>query len=353
MGKVWGNHETDNLPAFTLQKKVAQEPKYVFLFGAGASFGSDGRHLYESGQLPPLGKGLFGKLSTDSSLSTWSRLPEDIKGLFESKTFEEAMDYLDSTDGWAQESFQRDLDLFRYFCRFSPQPSNLYWKLARLIARKLKDKSWSGAIVTLNYDRLVEESLMRNHVFTVVKGVTFYDDNLPLLNDNQLFEVCYPHGACQLFMGQNWFKGEGNIVFGPTASIQQKAGVNHILRKQNIPIACDQKQIPMICRYQSNKRPSVKNYFIDLQQERTEKIFRTAESITIVGASCSYKTDHHIWDSLARTEAKIHYLGPSPESQNLFRDWAEKVNKIECADFIIKEHRFKDGFTYIESVNKL
>ena len=353
MGKHWENHELDKLPSYTLQKRITQNPKYIFLFGAGASFGSDGNHFYKKGKLPPLGNNLFRKLSTDKSLKTWSSLPKDIKNLFESKTFEEAMDYLDSTNEWAQGSFERDLDLFRYFCKFSPQPSNLYWKLARLISKKIKGDSWSGAIVTLNYDRLIEESLMKNYVFTVVKGVTFYDDNLPPLKDSQLFEVCYPHGACQFFLGQNWFQGEGNIVFGPDARVEQKAGVNHILKKQNIPIACDRKQIPMICRYQSNKRPSVNNYFIDLQQERAEIIFQEAESITIVGVYCSCETDHHIWDALARAKAKIHYLEPSQEFQSLFREWAEKSNKKEGKDFIIKENRFKDGFEYIKHVNEI
>lgn len=353
MGKAWADKDLDNLPSYALQKRIPEEPKHVILLGAGASFGSDGRHLYEAGKLPPLGKDLFEKLHTDSRLKTWSQLPEKIKELFVSKKFEDAMDYLDSTDGWAQESFQRDLDLFRYFYSFSPQPSNLYWKLARLVSRKLKDKSWSGAIVTLDYDRLLEESLMRNSVFTVVKGVTFYDDNLPPLNDNQLLEVCYPHGACQFFLGQNWFQGLGNIVFGPEAKALQQAGVNHILKKQNIPIACDQKQIPMICRYQSNKRPSLKNYFIDLQQERSGEILQHADTITIVGVFCSYDTDHHIWDSLAKSAAKIHYLEPSTESQAIFRIWAEKADKKEPHDFIIKEYRFKDGFDYIKSINKL
>jgi hypothetical protein len=354
MGRNWEDHEIGDLPACQLQKRIPQEPKHVFLFGAGASFGSDGKHLFETGQLPPLGRDLFAKLSADSNLNAWNQLPDEIKNLFEFKTFEEAMDYLDSTDGWAKGSFQRDLDLFRYFSRFSPQPSNMYWKLACIIAQRLKDHSWSGAIVTLNYDRLLEESLMRNRVFTVVKGVTFYDDNIPQLNDDQLFEVCYPHGACQFFLGQNWFKGDGDfIIFGPEARAEQKAGVNHILKKQNIPVACDQMQIPMICRYQSSKRPSVKNYFIDVQQGRTEELFEAAESITIVGVYCSYKTDHHIWDALSRAKAKIYYLEPSIESQDLFRQWAKIGKKVEGDHFVITNKRFKDGFEYIRDVNGL
>ncbi len=353
MGKTWEPHEIDKLPAYSLQKKIPEKPKHIFLFGAGASFGSDGYHLFKAGYLPPLGKDLFAKLSADPNLHAWSQLPQEIKSHFESRPFEEAMDYLDSANELAQGSFQRDLDLFRYFFHFSPQPSNLYWKLAHLISRRLKGEHWSGAMITLNYDRLLEESLMRNQVFTVVRGVTFYDDDLPHLNDNQLLEVCYPHGACQFFLGQNWFKGEGAIIFGPEARAEQKAGVNHILKKQNIPVACDQKQIPMICRYQSNKRPSVKNYFIDLQQERTRELIEVAETVTIVGIYCAYKTDHHIWNALSRTKAKIHYLESSIESQNLFKEWAVIAGKKEGEAFVIKDARFKDGFDYIREVNGL
>lgn len=353
MGIDLDAQDIENLPAYVLQKKVIDKPKFVFLFGAGASYGSDGKHLHAADKLPPLGKDLFVKLSTDTALRTWNNLSSEIKDLFGSKHFEEAMDYLDNTQNWADESVQRDLDLFRYFSRFSPQPSNLYWKLSILISRKLSSQSWSGAIATLNYDRMIEESLMRNKVFTVVKGVTFYDDNLPRLSDNQLIEVCYPHGACQFFLGQNWFQGEGNIVFGPDSRAVQTAGVNHILKKDNIPIACDKKQIPMICRYQSSKRPTVKNYFIDLQQERTQQIIQTAESITIIGVYCSFKTDNHIWDALDKSNAIIHYLEPSLQSQNLFREWAEAANKKEVSDYVIKGHSFKDGFEYMKAVNSL
>jgi hypothetical protein len=353
MGKIWEPHEISGLPAYRLQKRVPEKPKHVFLFGAGASFGSDGQHLFKAGLLPPLGKDLFTKLCANRNLNSWSQLPPEIKSLFESKSFEEAMDYLDSTTGWAKGSFQRDLDLFRYFSQFSQLSSNLYWKLAHLISRRLKERSLSVAMVTLNYDRLLEESLMRNCVFTVVKGVTFYDDDLPQLDDNQLLEVSYPHGACQFFLGHNWFGGEGDVVFGPEARAEQDAGVNHILNKQNIPIACDQKQIPMICRYQSNKRPSVKNYFIDLQQERTSELIEAAESVTIVGVYCAFQTDQHIWNALSQTRAQIHYLEPSTESQNLFREWAAIVRKIEGEDVFIKNKCFKDGFEYIREVNDL
>ena len=87
--------------------------------------------------------------------------------------------------------------------------------------------------------------------------------------------------------------------------------------------------------------------------EETEEIFQAAKSITVVGVYCSYKTDHHIWGALSRTEAKIYYLSPSVESQNLFREWAATAKKKEGEHFVIKEKRFKDGFEYLRDVNEL
>jgi hypothetical protein len=41
------------------------------------------------------------------------------------------------------------------------------------------------------------------------------------------------------------------------------------------------------------------------------------------------------------------------ESQNLFREWAEKENKKEGADFVIKNNYFKNGFEYVKYINDL
>jgi len=346
-GGTWDESELSNLPSYGLEKRVAQKPEYLLFFGAGASFGSDGSHLAKQGRLPPLGKELFSALHQDPKLKYWNKLPKNFKHLFESLSFEEAMDSLDDSEEWAKESFRRDLDLSRYFSRFRPQQSNLYWKLARAISKKLKNHKWSGAAITINYERLLEESLMRNSVFTVVRGVTFYDDNLPPLRDDQLFEVCYPHGACQFFLGQNWFTGEGNIVFGKEAQALQSAGVNHILRYDNIPIACDMQQIAMICRYQSSKRPTVKNYFIDAQQSRCSELITNAKRITIIGVFCSHKTDRHLWQSLGSTHAFITYVNLSGHSQFLFKEWATQHGKVDGNNYRVIPKTFRDAFQEI------
>ena len=352
-GKTWDESELSSLPSQELEKRTSRKAEYVLFFGAGASFGSDGAHLINAGKLPPLGKDLFAALHKSPELKYWNKLPKEYRDLFNSLSFEEAMDALDDSEEWAKESFRRDLDLSRYFSTFRPQQSNLYWKLARAVSKGLKAREWSGAAITLNYERLLEESFMRNYVFTVVRGVTFYDDNLPRFEDHQLFEICYPHGACQFFLGQNWFVGEGNVVFGKEARALQSAGVNHILKVENITIACDRQQIPMICRYQSSKRPTVKNYFIDLQQKRCSELITSARHITIIGVFCSHKTDRHLWRSLEVTDAYITYVNLSDISQDLFKEWANQAGKTQGADYRLVKKTFKDAFQEILAYNEL
>jgi len=353
-GKMWDESELLNLPSYKLQNRIPQQPEYLFFFGAGASFGSDGSHLAKQKKLPPLGRDLFPALHKDPTLKYWNKLPQEFASLFQTLSFEEAMDSLDDNEEWAKESFKRDLDLSRYFSRFRPLESNLYWKLARAISRKLKSRGWTGAAITLNYERLLEESFMRNSLFTVVRGVTFFDDNLPPLSDEQLFETCYPHGAGQFFLGQNWFTfAEGNIVFGKEARALQKAGVNHILKYQNIPKACDMQQIPMICRYQSSKRPPVRNYFIDTQQDRCSELIAKARHITIIGVFCSHSNDRHLWQSLESTDAFITYVNPSKYSQELFKKWASQNGKAEGMDYRIIKRTFKDAYQEIMQMNEL
>jgi hypothetical protein len=154
-------------------------------------------------------------------------------------------------------------------------------------------------------------------------------------------------------MGQNWFKGEGSIVFGKEAKLLQKAGINHLLKYQNIPKACELLQIPIICRYQSSKRPTVQNYFIDIQQSRCAELIINAETITIIGVWPAYNIDKHLWESLAKTSAFITYVNPDKDSQNMFRMWAKENRKKGDKNFLITPKTFRDAFEIIKNINNL
>lgn len=348
-------NEIKDTPTSKYQARIPLSPKYIFFFGAGASYGSDGGHLVKTGKLPPLGKDLFTSLYTDVALDAWRQLPAEAVSLFEKLSFEEAMDELAGNQEWQKKSFARDMELSIFFSKFRPLSSNLYWKLAEAVSRRMKRRNWSGAAITLNYERLLEESFMKNGLFTVVKGITFYDDSLPQLEDNQLFEICYPHGGCQFFLGQNWLKGfkAEDIQFGETARALQTEGVNHILKQENIKKACELLQFPMICRYQSSKRPSVKNYFIDTQQGRCAEMILNAEFITIIGVLCSHAVDRHLWSSLEQTSAFITYVEPGSQTQEAFRAWAQANNKIEEKNYRVVPATFKDALNTIKEINGL
>lgn len=359
IGEPWDENEITEFrnlsnPSYNLQAKIPVNPQNVFFFGAGASYGSDGRHLYHKGLLPPLGKDLYPHLRDAPELKEWQNIPAKIQELFANRTFEEAMEALDENDEAVKKSLRRDLELSLFFSKYHSKPSNLYWKLARKIARKLKTKHWSGAAISLNYERLLEESFMRNAVFTVVKGVTFYDDNLPPLEDDQLFEICYPHGGCQFFIGQSWFGGEGDVVFAAGGEgLGGNTGANHLLNSTNIPIACERRQIPLICRYHPQKTPSVRNYFISAQQNRSQELILNAKIITIVGVQCLPQNDIHIWNPLSVTKAFLVYIEPGNYGQEQFRKWATNYGKTENKDFKIITETFKGAFEEILKLNEL
>lgn len=358
IGDDWDENEITEFrmlsnPSYSLQKRIPVNPQNVFFFGAGASFGSDGRHLYHEGLLPPLGNNLYPFLRDAPELKEWANIPTEIKELF-ANSFETAMAALDENDKAFSKSLRRDIELSLFFSKYHPKKSNLYWKLAKRISRKLKISKWSGAAITLNYERLLEESFMRNELFTVVKGVTFYDDNLPSFEDNQLFEISYPHGACQFFIGQNWFEGDGDIVFSPNGGgMSGHTGANHLLNSSNIPIACEKRQLPLICRYHPKKTPSLRNYFIDTQQDRSQELIDNAKLITIVGIQCLPQNDLHIWHPLSKTKAFLIYVEPGQWGQEQFKEWAIESGKIENEDFKIIPKTFKEAFEEILKLNDL
>ncbi|MGI8884299.1 MAG: hypothetical protein ACR2IA_08645, partial [Pyrinomonadaceae bacterium] len=178
IGDEWDENEVPEYQAlsnlsYQLYKKVPVYPEHVFLFGAGASYGSDAKDLRD--HLPPLGNKLYLKLKVAPGLKYWKTIPPDVEKLFldqTNHTFEEAMEALDNIDDQRTFDISRDRELAIFFSRYKLTQTSLYLKLAGKIARKLKTDSWSGVAVTLNYERLLEEAFKFSNVFSVVKGVT-------------------------------------------------------------------------------------------------------------------------------------------------------------------------------------
>lgn len=157
--------------------------KYLIIFGAGASFGSD------TSNTPPLGSDLFRALQQFNP-DGWGKIDGELANSFKSD-FEGAMT---SVNSHALPPLQRAMAA--YFFRFQPTQNNLYYKLSRLIA----GKDWNGALVTLNYERLLETSLL------AVK-INPFDRNA---HEMKFIELCLPHGGCNLFCES--VKGLANAI---------------------------------------------------------------------------------------------------------------------------------------------
>ena len=73
-----------------------------------------------------------------------------------------------------------------YFFNFAPRPSNLYRRITRRIIRS----NWDGALSTINYDRLLELSLIEGGLWPIV--------GRSRMNSSEI-EICLPHGYCHVF----------------------------------------------------------------------------------------------------------------------------------------------------------
>lgn len=145
----------------------------ILLFGAGASYGSDTRGT------PPLGVGLFAELQRFNP-DGWGRISGDLAARFK-LNFEDSIKLISSH---ALPPLQRAMAA--YFFEFHPQPSNLYIELSRRIQRS----GWSGTVCSLNYDRLLELSLLQTGI------QPFVGDPPP---GGGGVELCIPHGCCHIF----------------------------------------------------------------------------------------------------------------------------------------------------------
>jgi hypothetical protein len=115
---------------------VETEMSCVFLFGAGASYGSDTQRT------PPIGATLFGELRKFNP-DGWGSISGGTADIFR-RDFEEGMT---SMGGTALAPLQRAMAA--YFFEFMPLKSNLYFEIGQRIART---SSWSGAACRITND---------------------------------------------------------------------------------------------------------------------------------------------------------------------------------------------------------
>lgn len=296
-------------------------PDYVILFGAGASKGSDNVGT------PPLGEKLFDALVSFNK-SGWGQIPPDLAKNFR-KDFEEGMKIFSKSYSKIMPPLQRAMAV--YFFNFYPSSANLYRKLAH----QIKKTKWNGALISINYERLLERSLIEEGLQPIVGD---------LRNINQI-EFCLPHGCCHIFCegvhgrnrgisfkqgGRLSFKSGGGVFFKSNGSIDL-SGPN-ITTQGEIKIIGNPDEFqnrirndsfpPVMSYFEPQKRTTSGVNFIDPQRRRYEELVSMASTVGIVGVKVR-PNDTHIWDPLAKTSAKLIYCS-GRESGQEFDSWREK-----------------------------
>jgi len=256
--------------------------KYLILFGAGASYGSDDPNF-----TPPLGgKALFNALFYFDP-NGWGKLSKEQCKLF-IDDFEVGMESISKNYPEIMPPLQRAMA--KYFFEFKPRNANLYHELAR----KISLYNWNGSLATLNYERLLMFALE-------TAGVKpFFDKRNE--NSNKEIEICIPHGTCNIFctsvIANNTTQFRNCEIDGPVKLLSVPDAFKKEIETNAVP--------PVMSYFIPSKETMSGLTFIKNQRKRLEELIKESSIIGIIGLKTRIH-DEHIWRPLAETNASIVY----------------------------------------------
>lgn len=291
----------------------------LILFGAGASYGSD------SIGTPPLGAALFDELQHFNPPG-WGRLPSDISDVF-LDDFEAGMRNLSKSKSHAMPPLQRAMAA--YFFNFIPRTTNLYVQLGRRIV----DSKWKGAIATLNYERLLELSLLHVGLQPVVNTVPQGERHI---------ELCLPHGCCHIFC--ETARGGSRAVSMSGVGISTSGRIIVITNPSEFLARITRDAFPPVMSYfEPQKRTTSGVNFIRSQRARWTSLVSEASIITLIGIRVR-SDDEHIWNPLTQTKGELIYCSGARAAEE-FDDWKRKF-RSNADDRIIPDY-FAESFDQI------
>lgn len=235
--------------------------------------------------------------------TAWGDLSSEFQALLRCD-FEAGMNKIAEERGHALPPLQRTMASF--FFSFVPGKDNLY----RKISQQIKEHEWDGALVTLNYERLLELSL-------VLEGVPPYVGSPP--PNNASIELCLPHGCCHIFCESVKGSAKGISLSGTSVSTRGPVTVISDPAEFSRRIGSDAFP-PVMSYFVPDKSTTSGVNFIESQRARYQELILNAEVVGIVGVAVRTH-DRHLWDALANTNADVVYCsGPSAVPD--FEDWA-------------------------------
>lgn len=290
----------------------------LFLFGAGASFGS-GPCLPTT---PPLGGALFDELRKRGGAA--SRVSEDLAELFR-RDFEMGMDrFWREHNIWTSELLR---DMACYFADFEISKGNLYVELIAALGGTRK----KAVFATTNYDLLIEQAI-------ICSGLRIaYSLPAPPLN----IPVLKIHGSCNFLPETSGLPTFRGIHFDISQAGEGAGIIDAPIRiarsTQEILLFCGTEDSigPALAMYHQSKRVLYCNAFVKSQQDAFLSSVKSASRIYLIGIRV-HAVDEHIWQPLAAAKSPLYYVGREPEE---FYRWA-------------RENRRKAAFSIADSFSE-
>ena len=272
--------------------------RYVFLTGAGASYGA-GKLVPKP---PPLGKYLFKELACRFSHS-WGSLPNKYAMLL-SKDFELGMESV-----WTHrlDLVQRMMiDEAIYFSEFNPSLDNSDC-YSRLVAAIVKERLVQDvAFATLNYDCVLDVAVCRNRLKVAYAGLP------PTTNNILIWKL---HGACNLLPAAHVYNmtiAAKSIFDGPIEPVDLPLVRKRYKGGLAIP--------PVMSVYMPEKpTQTVSRFLVQVRNEWAKWVGET--DIVIVIGVRPLLAEEYIWQPILDSSAKVWYIGGKDGDYRQFRDY--------------------------------
>lgn len=289
----------------------------LFLFGAGASFGSGPC----SPAPPPLGGDLFDELRNAGGVA--ARVSDELAELFRCD-FEAGMDrFWSDHNTWTSELLR---DMARFFAPFEPSDGNLYMTLIAALGGTRK----KAVFATTNYDLLIEHAIVRSGLFITYGGLPAAPRNIPVIKI---------HGSCNFLpdMGTGGIRGIGFDMSNSEGGAVLDAPIRVAQSTREILDFCATEDAiaPALAMYHPSKRLLYCRSFVKSQQAAFLASVRSASRIYVIGLRV-HTIDEHIWQPLASATNSLFYVGREPKR---FRLWAD-------------QNRRKSAFSIAESFSE-
>ena len=279
-----------------LKSKVTKYEPILLLFGAGASLGSGGMT-----SPPPSGTRLFGELC-EIYPDTWGKISGQFADNFKSLTFEGGMLALyEPPQPYNVNNLLNDMGM--YFARFKIDDikDNLYYQLFN----RYRTRILEGKIVlsTLNYDCLIEYALFGSNI----TSIAYYGDD----NGAKLLKL---HGSCN-FIPRGFTVARTNDAKVILGSSNLNLGMDIVHPEKAEEELSKAGIVPAMSLYARGKKNISCEQQILTMQSKFQEITQSAKAIFSIGIRPN-ADDHHIWDYIIKSQAKITLIAGKEDCQN-------------------------------------